>query len=471
MDWLFLIAGAVCFVELFLRLNSLARIRDLNELLRKVVSVIRSSKISDHWKEIVLPSYALQLFKLSLLIFAILVASCSGFLILGVVSSLLGGRFADLSVSAMGISVCTISALAYAALRGRSSTGESDYGAASRLLHHISLGSPFVGEALFDIEKSLYLSKSPKVTDGHHVFVCGLARAGTTVLMRRLYESNQFVSLTYRDMPFVLSPNLWGSLNRFSRKSKDLEERAHGDGLLVDFDSPEALEEVFWKSKCGSDYILDNSLIPMTADEETIEDFRNFVSLILKDHGAHRYLSKNNNNIVRLTSLTKAFPQATVLVPFRRPEQQAYSLMGQHKRFCKLHSADQFSKKYMTWLVHHEFGTDHRPFVFVEKAQFRFDPDDLNYWLELWLHTYSYCVENLSDQVCLVCYETLCEDNERVWGELTERLEIDSHGAQLTFSVSNHEVDNEFDETLLDKTKILYERLRSQAVGSSNDNN
>ena len=187
MDWLFLIAGSICFVEIFLRLNSLARIRDLNELLHKVAKVLRSSKISDHWKEIVLPSYALQLFKLSLLIFAILVASCSGFLILGVVSSLLGGRFVDLSASVMGISVCTVSALAYAALRGRSSRSGSDYGIASKLLHQISLGSPFVGEALFDIEKSLHLSKSEEATDGHHVFVCGLARAGTTVLMRRLY--------------------------------------------------------------------------------------------------------------------------------------------------------------------------------------------------------------------------------------------------------------------------------------------
>ena len=208
-DWLLLIVGSICFVELFLRLNALARIKDLNELLGKVARVLRSAKISDHRKEIVLPSYALQLFKLSLLIFAILAASCSGFLILGLVSSLLGGRFVDLSASVIGIIVCTVSALAYAALRGRSSQNDSDYGTASKLLHQISLGSPFVGEALFDIEQSLHLSKSEEVTDGHHVFVCGLARAGTTVLMRRLYESKQFVSLTYRDMPFVLSPNLW----------------------------------------------------------------------------------------------------------------------------------------------------------------------------------------------------------------------------------------------------------------------
>ncbi|MBT8346877.1 MAG: sulfotransferase [Desulfofustis sp.] len=399
------------------------------------------------------------------MIFAILVASCSGFLVLGVVSSLLGGRFADLSTSVMGITVCTIAALAYAALRGRSSESENSYGTASKLLHQISLGSPFVGEALFDIEKSLYLSKSKEATNGHHVFVCGLARAGTTVLMRRLYESDQFVSLTYRDMPFVLSPNLWQSLNRFSQKSKELEERVHGDGLLVDFDSPEALEEVFWKTKCGADYILNDSLIPMTAEDETIQDFRNYVSLILKDHTAHRYLSKNNNNIIRLTSISKAFPKATVLVPFRQPEQQAYSLMRQHQRFIEMHSTDQFSKKYMTWLVHHEFGSDHRPFVLGEHQVTGYDPDNLNYWLELWLHTYSYLAENLADRIHLVCYEALCEDSDRVWSELAEHLEIgDQHGS-LTFRRSSHQLDNEFDENLLGKARLLYDKLRSQAVG------
>ena len=465
MDWLFLIAGSVCFVEIFLRLNSLARIKDLNDLLRKVARVLRSSKISDHWKEIVLPSYALQLFRMSLLIFAILVASCGGFLILGVISSLLGGRFLDLSASAIGITVCTIAALAYTALRLQPSKRNSDYSFLSILLHQVSLASPFVSEALFDIEKSLYLSKSKEPTNEHHVFVCGLARAGTTVLMRRLYESREFVSLTYRDMPLVLSPNLWRSLNKFSQKSKKLEERAHGDGLLVDFDSPEALEEVFWKTKCGDDYIQDNGLTTMTADEETIQDFRNYVALILKDHDTHRYLSKNNNNIIRLTSISNAFPKATILVPFRRPEQQAYSLMKQHQRFCELHSTDRFSKKYMTWLVHHEFGSDHRPFILDEQTSPRQDPESLNYWLEIWLQTYTYLVDNLSNNTHLVCYETLCDDSGRVWRELAKRLQIDDHSGTLTFSGSYHQGDWSLDATLLDDARALYDTLRSRAVG------
>jgi hypothetical protein len=322
----------------------------------------------------------------------------------------------------------------------------------------------------FDIDCMMTKIQPAKPKVSSPVYIAGLARAGTTILLEALYSTGAFTTLTYRDMPFVLSPNLWRSLNRFSRKSKELEERAHGDGLLVNFDSPEALEEVFWKSQCGADYILDNCLIPMTADDETIEDFRNYVSLILKDHTTHRYLSKNNNNIIRLNSISKAFLKATILVPFRQPEQQAYSLLRQHQRFCELHSTDHFSKKYMTWLVHHEFGSDHRPFVLGEHQLSGYDPDSLNYWLELWLHTYTYLSENVSAQVRLVCYETLCEDGEKVWGELAEHLEIGDHRGTLTFSGSYHKLSHELDEALLDKARLLYEQLRTQAVGTTSDN-
>ena len=49
----------------------------------------------------------------------------------------------------------------------------------------------------------------------------------------------------YKDMPFILAPNLWSKLS-FNKKNIDLVERAHGDGIRVSVESPEAFEEVFW---------------------------------------------------------------------------------------------------------------------------------------------------------------------------------------------------------------------------------
>ena len=92
-------------------------------------------------------------------------------------------------------------------------------------------------EAMFDFESSaISISKSNE----HHIFVSGLARSGTTILLNALYESDEFASLTYRDMPFVLAPNLWSKLSNGKEKNNKVE-RAHGDGIKVSTESPDCL--------------------------------------------------------------------------------------------------------------------------------------------------------------------------------------------------------------------------------------
>ena len=97
----------------------------------------------------------------------------------------------------------------------------------------------------FDLERSIFLDNSFPVKD-NHVFVAALARAGTTSLLTAIHDSEEFASLTYADMPFVLAPNLWDKLNPTTRH-KEEQERVHGDGIKVSTNSPEAFEEVFGK--------------------------------------------------------------------------------------------------------------------------------------------------------------------------------------------------------------------------------
>ena len=77
----------------------------------------------------------------------------------------------------------------------------------------------------------------------NNVFVAGVARSGTTILLNAIYDSDEFASLSYADMPFVLAPNLWSKISSTSKHL--IKERAHGDGIKVSSDSPEAFEEVF----------------------------------------------------------------------------------------------------------------------------------------------------------------------------------------------------------------------------------
>ena len=70
-----------------------------------------------------------------------------------------------------------------------------------------------VSSDVFELESSLYRNDIINIDIIKPVFITGLARSGTTILLRNLYASNQFSSTTYEDMPFILCPNLWSKFN------------------------------------------------------------------------------------------------------------------------------------------------------------------------------------------------------------------------------------------------------------------
>lgn len=337
----------------------------------------------------------------------------------------------------------------------------SDYSFGARVLHRLVLGSSAVGQATFDLERSTTgrgLKPDPQAA---HVFVSGLARSGTTILMRGLFESGAFASLTYRDMPFVLAPNIWARLSSRFQSDRVASMRAHGDGIMVDFDSPEALDEVFWRVFEGDRYIRADRLEPTEADGETIEHFRTYVALILRRHGGTRYLSKNNNNILRIGSLVRAFPNATILVPYRRPEQQALSLFKQHERFCGRQSDDPFIRSYMGWLVHHEFGADHRPFAWAADTDLH--PNTLDYWVEQWIGAYGRILtqaQKYQQNLVTVGYEKLCEPGAGEFTRIAARLGLKTDTAP-NFQLSVSQIDRPINPNRLARAEEIYAALVS----------
>lgn len=336
----------------------------------------------------------------------------------------------------------------------------------SRLLHRLVIGYPLVAEAIHDMEVTLYGRNLPEKSPENHVFVCGLARAGTTILMRQLYETGSFVSLNYRDMPFVLAPNFWRRLNAASLKQKQAEERAHGDGLLVDYDSPEALEEVFWRVFCGRDYLRADTLIPMEADEDVRAQFRRYVALILRDTPNARYLSKNNNNLLRLGSLSAAFPEAHILLPFRHPLSHAASLWRQHRHFSEEQAGDPFMRNYMTWLAHHEFGLDHRPFCFEGSPEFSANVDTLDYWLQRWLDAHKYMLTHKPPRGLFLCYESLCSDGGVTWRALLAQLQVTPANGESVWRLGRSEaVPSEANPKLVEEAETVYQNLVEASFG------
>jgi hypothetical protein len=339
-----------------------------------------------------------------------------------------------------------------------------NYDFVSRLLHRLALASPSVAEASLDADQAVFSRHSPSQVHTRHVFVAGLARAGTTVLMRRLYQTGAFRSLTYRDMPFVLAPNLWQRISSLSRASMQARERAHGDGILVDFDSPEALEEVFWRVVAGSNYIREDCLVPMVADTDTQERFRRYVAAILCGHPGKRYLSKNNNNVLRLPTLAQAFPNAAIIIPFRAPRAQAASLWRQHLRFSQDGHDDGFTRAYMGWLVHHEFGPGHRPFVFNDERPSGVPDTDPDYWLAMWIRTYRHVLATAPPRALFVSYDRLCTQGAVMWDVLVRQLELP--GGTPAEALHPQPVHHELAASpgLLAEADALHERLHARAI-------
>ncbi len=342
----------------------------------------------------------------------------------------------------------------------------SDYSALDRLLHRLALSAPPLAEMLHDIERGLYLKHAPE-DRGRHVFVTGLARAGTTILMREIHRTGEFGSLTYADMPFVLAPNLWAKLSRKGQKPGKRAERAHGDGIEVDTQSPEALDEVYWRIFDGKAYIGADGLKPHRPDADLIDGYRDLIRLILLRTGKARYVSKNNNNILRLGALARAMPEARFLVPLRRPLDHAASLLGQHRRFL---DADAFTRDYMTWLGHHEFGATHRPFLFGSRPEG--DPATMDYWLRVWISAYSALdgAEAASDNITFVPYEALSND-PAIWHAVAARIGVPAGAAAELRSVADR-APEAHDPALADVAQNLHSRLEERgftALRAGND--
>lgn len=296
-------------------------------------------------------------------------------------------------------------------------SSESNYSRLERLLHRLAFDYAAVQLTAADIETSMFGGQYRHIAVERPVFITSLPRAGTTLVLQMLTEVAALATHTYRDMPLVLAPLLWDRLSTRFRKPADLRERAHGDGMLVGYDSAEAFEEVVWKAFWPEKYEADR--IHLWAADEDATEFRDFFLdhmrkiIALRSGGdatPRRYVSKNNANIARVSLLKRMFPDAVIVVPIRDPIAQASSLRRQHRRFLALHKEDPFSKRYMSDIGHLEFGELHRPLAFpgMDQVKRQYSTDSLDYWIAYCSKAFAEVREH-ADEVMFLSYERLCE--------------------------------------------------------------
>lgn len=295
---------------------------------------------------------------------------------------------------------------------GENSRSNNDYSLIDRLLHRMAFAHPLLQRALGEIESDIFASKFSGINVERPVFVTGLPRAGTTLLLEMLYATQEFATFTYREMPFPLAPLFWTSATGSSRKTGERRERAHGDGMEISFDSPEAFEEVAWLAYLRSVYVKDDRLLPLAPEmigAEFRETFaalaRKIIALQSAPGESRRYLSKNNANISRLEAIRSIFPDAAVFVCLREPQSHVRSLMTQHARFLAIHDDDPFAREYMRWIGHFDFGANFRPIDFAGRGLTNKDTATADFWLRYWIDAYSFAEMRAGADVYFVCYE------------------------------------------------------------------
>ncbi|MBK6721053.1 MAG: sulfotransferase [Sphingomonadales bacterium] len=350
---------------------------------------------------------------------------------------------------------------------------ESNYSWLDRLLHRLAFATP-------QLQIDFAESEDRKFADlplQPPLFITGLPRAGTTLLLNCLAGLEEFAAHSYRDMPFVLVPQLWSRVSMGFQKPEERMERAHGDGMTVGSNSPEALEEMLWLAFFPRRYAGDR--ITPWPDSADLGNFKLFFANHMRKIAAlrrpgmqARYVSKNNLNISRISVLFNAFPDADIVVPFRSPLQHAASLLRQHRNFLELHARDAFAKAYMAGVGHFDFGANLKPVDFgdwLEHSEHR-DPMAIEFWLAYWISTYRHILDRHSERMILVSHDKLCAEPLPQLQRLAGRLrlsETESFVAQAAGikGASPHVDQAGISGALLAESLALMERLDAAACG------
>ena len=271
------------------------------------------------------------------------------------------------------------------------------------------------------------------------LFITGLARAGTTLLLETLTKADGVATHRYKDFPLVMTPYAW---NRFTDRfttARAPVERPHKDRIKITTESPEAFEEPIWQHFFPFVH-ADNRVHVIGADAES-PDFEAFFRANLKKilllRNGTRYLSKGNYNVTRLEYLARIFPDARFIIPVRHPYTHVHSLVRQHQLFCDYARQDARVPEYLRAVGHYEFGPQRVPVTFSLASGERIGAawrsgDEYRGYAIQWAQVYGHVDAlrradgALRERIAVLRYEDLCADPAGSFHELLRFAHLSS---------------------------------------------
>jgi hypothetical protein len=212
------------------------------------------------------------------------------------------------------------------------------------------------------METNLLADKLRQISVKMPIYVCGLARAGSTLLHEVLSSHPDVATHRIKDYPMIFTPYWWRQATARLRP-KAPRERPHRDGVMITTESPDAVEEMLWMAffpKCHDPSV--SSLLGSEECHPAFESFyRSHLRKVLLAEQATRYAAKANYHVGRLAYLVRLFPDAKFIIPIRAPAGHVASLIRQHRWFSEGHRKNPRALAFMRRSGHFEFGLDRRP--------------------------------------------------------------------------------------------------------------
>ncbi|MGY5872530.1 MAG: sulfotransferase [Candidatus Thorarchaeota archaeon] len=323
----------------------------------------------------------------------------------------------------------------------RTSKGnEFDFPAPMYFLAKIVQDVPHLASTLHRLESSWMNSRMSGTQIKSPIYITGLARSGTTVVLEMLSQHKDIASHRYLHMVLPYAPHWFQRLADYVPIMTIPSERLHKDGLFVTRDSPEAVEETFWQEYF--DNALDESLSNVLGSNASNPKFEDFyqanIKKLLINRKSSRYLAKNNYNVTRMEYLLKLFPDTKFVIMIRNPFDHIASLAKQDAIFKEMEANDPRLLEWTKLIGHREFGSakvcinlDNTETV--QKIRELWESKETYvegwaiYWASIYEHVHRQIQENpsIKKAALVVRYEDLCDSPSEVIDKIIGHTGID----------------------------------------------
>jgi hypothetical protein len=355
------------------------------------------------------------------------------------------------------------------------------------LLLRLASSAGGVLQSLGELESAALRRRTDGIPIVAPVFLTGLARSGTTILLEELSKVPGVGTHQYRDFPFLMTPWIWNRFLDIFRAARPPVERPHKDRIRITAESPEAFEEPIWQHFFPHLH-SDAALHRLAGDRRSAEFecfFSDHIRKILLIRGRQRYLSKENYNVVRMEYLATVFPDARFIVPIRHPFTHVDSLVRQHVLFCSYASHDARIPRYLAAAGHYEFGPQRVPIRLSHEAGDRIraawerGEDAAGYasqWAEIYRFVDQLCsaANDLSRRIFVVRYEDFCARPHDVMRGVLQHARLDPGEAIAEHSLDHialpqrgaADLPEEFRAQVWRETECVAERFGYNSTGT-----